>query len=178
MIGNIKRKLSRKTLPFYIFITVIAILAIVFTFAQRDKSAEKNIKNIIDLSNSIRDSYKNKNDYWGLNTESVISQNIAAAVENLYNKKVLTGQGFDGALSMPGERSFDIIYKDLNRLQCIRMLTVELQEKDTLGLIKISIKNAGGEADFSWSGENKLPINMKTAKTYCVESNDIMWTFE
>ena len=142
-------------------------------------------KEVMSVAEEIRKFYRNRPGYWGLNTESVLKNNLLPAsfiqngkTVNALGKNILIGQGAEGNLVMPGARSFDIVFADLDKKECEQLAEFQFTENQSLGLLSITIINNGQQTEFSWGGENKLPITAENARRYCGKQTSLLWTFE
>lgn len=142
-------------------------------------------KEVMSVAEEIRKFYRNRPGYWGLNTESVLKNNLLPASfiqngkpVNALGKNILIGQGAEGNLVMPGARSFDIVFADLDKKECEQLAEFQFTENQSLGLLSITIINNGQQTEFSWGGENKLPITTENARRYCGKQTSLLWTFE
>ena len=79
---------------------------------------------------------------------------------------------------MPGARSFDIVFADLDKKECEHLAEFQFTENQSLGILSITIINNGQQTEFSWGGENKLPITAENARRYCGKQTSLLWTFE
>lgn len=185
------QELWKKQVKFDKFIILIVIaIAVGLTLGiyLATKPNQKLIQaanEVISLSENIRKHYRNRPDYWRLSTETVTTENIApknlivdGKIKNALGNEVLVGSGFDGTMVMPGTRSFDIVYKNLSKKDCVALATYSYNEEQKLGLLSISIKNDENITSFTWGGENKLPISIDIAQKHCYNSSEIYWTFE
>lgn len=142
--------------------------------------------NLQKLTENIRRHYQNRPDYWGLNTKAIIDNKTAplamlknGRIVSSFDTDVLVGTAPDGLMLMPGSRSFDIIYKGLNKKQCLELATQKFEEKFWLGVINIAISNDNGQEIFSWNDKkNMLPIKKASAKQICKSVNDIIFHIE
>ena len=140
---------------------------------------------LAQLANNIRLFYQTKPGYWGLNTESVIKNNLYAAnmfkegkIYNAFDKPVIVGQDTEGNIVMPGSRNFVITFPKLNKKECTAMAAFKLGEKENLSLLQMIIVNDGQIYRFTWGGENPLPVSKTRAKTFCKKDNVVAWSFE
>lgn len=176
-----------------VYHTPLAVgLAVVFVFAGVWFSAVRTNQKIIDtmdnlvqLTENIRRNYKNRPDYWGLSTDSVVQKQIAPAAM-LQNGKLVcpvssdvsVGSDETGSMVMPGMRSFYIAFKNLSKKDCVDLAVFPLSEKNKLGLLSVTIKNDDEETLFQWGGEAPLPITKEQAAKKCRNKNIILWNFE
>ena len=177
-------KLDRTVIILTIAIAVILAVTI-YLATKPNKKLIAAANEVVSLSEEVRRYYHNRPDYWRLNTETVIREGIApqemifdGKIKSALGNEVLAGSGFDGAMIMPGTRSFDVIYKNLSKKDCIALASYPYNEKQKLGLLSITIKNGENVSNFTWGGENKLPISADSAKSHCGNGSDISWSFE
>ena len=96
-----------------------------------------------------------------------------------FGNPVLVGNGLNADVLMPGARNFDIIYKDLNKKQCIGLASFKFSSQFWLGVTGITIINDDNKQFFTWDDkENSLPIQKNTAKDICDAKNTIIWHYE
>lgn len=165
-----------------IFLLVIIAVCLTTILIKPNKKALA-LHEMEKIVSSIRNSYKNSPGYWGLDSKFVINNNIASDVKdgkivNVYGKNVFIGYDFDTTTLMPGSKTFDVVYKDLTKNECISLLSLDFSEEQKLSLIAIFLKFGDDIDEFSWGGKNKLPISVNIAKRFCKDKNDILWRFE
>lgn len=156
-----------------------------FILGGSNRKIKETTDNVVTLAGEIRRGYRNRPDYWGLSTETAIKNNIIPKAL-LQNGKIISpieaeisiGSGADGTMVMPGMKSFDIAYKNLSAKDCAALASYPLGAEHSLGLLSVTIKNAGGEKVFSWGGENPLPVEKNMAANICLNFNAIIWNFE
>lgn len=164
----------------------ILVLSIVIGLSLRgNPKIDHSVQEVIKLTEEIRQFYRSRPGYWGLNTAAVIKNGIAPnsilkqdKLLNSLNKEIAVGQGVDGNQVMPGTRSFDIAYKHLSKNECINLASYTFTEQQSLGLLAVTIYNQENSIEFNWGGENKLPIQKSAAKNHCKDNSAIVWTFE
>lgn len=167
-----------------IILAVILLVEMIF-FRETDiKTAEVAQQNEL-LAQKIRQYYSQRPDYWGLSTKTVINNKIAPAemitaqgLRNAYNAEVLVGNGINGDIVMPGSRSFDVVYKNLNRRQCMELASYGYSEKYLLGLNSITINSEKSSNTFNWGEGKTLPLSAKEAKKKCGLTNTLLWHYE
>ena len=182
----------RKKIKFdnkYIFSALIAALIICFMFlifSSPSNESQEAMDELADLTTSIHDNFQKKPDYWGLNTKFVIDNKLIAdsmikddKIISVLGNEIEVGADENATLSMPGTQSFSIIYKNISRKDCVILSSYNLDYAEKIGLINIKIKNTHETKEFSWGGDNKLPISIAEAKNNCLNSeNSIIWTFK
>lgn len=128
----------------------------------------------------IHNYYRDKPGYWKLSTQSAKDDNLLR--EDLLEYKdydFQVGQGIEGNISFPGDMSFDITAKHLSKSACISLSEMSLKKEDALVLLKITIISGDAQTEFSWGGENALPIAKYSARKICqAKDNIISWTFQ
>lgn len=166
---------------------LILILGIsVIWFSSADIGTESAAQELKQFSQNIRRYYQNRPDFWGLNTQTAIDKQIAPqsmikpeGLRNAYGSEVVTGNGNDGVMLMPGARTFDIAYKGLNKQQCRELLSYKFDETFWMGLASIQITTDEQQQSFSWNDSlNKLPVSPAKAKEICNGDTVILWHFE
>ena len=172
----------------YILVALSAVLAFCFVallFSSPENNSEKAMEELSRISEAIHENFRKKPDYWGLNTQYVINNNLLE--DNVKGDKlisvsgndILIGGDYQGAVIMPGSQSFNIIYKDVSRRDCVVLSSYNLDYAEKIGLLSITIINAHETKEFSWGGDNELPISVMQAKNICLNSeNTIVWTFK
>lgn len=182
--GMLKQRINPKIAAGCAGVLLLFIFGIVWMSRPNPKIAVA-AGEVMSAAEEIRKFYRNRPGYWGLNTESVLKNNLLSgfAVQdgkpvNALGKHILIGQGADGNLVMPGARSFDIVYADLDKKECEQLAEFQFTENQSLGLLSITILGNGQQTEFSWGGENRLPITRENARRHCGEKNFLLWTFE
>lgn len=160
----------------------VIILGIILYLHKPSKEVLQANNELVETSKKIRDYYRNKPDYWGLNSNEVIKNLLYSGkinnnqIINSIKKAVIVGADRDGVTVMPGQRSFAITYKNLNKKECKELASFNWKTQDNLGLISMKIYNENNY-EFNW-GENGLPLSRNKADMSCQEVNDILWVFE
>ena len=170
----------------FVCIALIFLLVIFLFIPKSDLETDKAVIQLQQLSQNIRQFYQNRPDYWGLNTQMVIDKKIYPAnmykngiLKSSYNSIILIGNGLNGDVLMPGARNFDIIYKYLNKKQCIELASYKFEQNFWLGISGVSIINEDKETLFNWGGKKSLPIKKDLAESLCKNSdNSIIWHYE
>lgn len=167
-----------------ISILLIATLVLLFSFSPKDNFA--NVQSEITvLSENIRNFYKKKPDYWGLNNASIIKNQIAP--ENLVRgekilssagREFIVGQNQNGDTVMPAQRSFMVTLNNLSKSACKKIAVFTFDNENNYVLQKIIINDSNEDIEFEWGGKNPLPIDQKMSDTYCSNKNSISWVFE
>lgn len=164
---------------------LLIILGIWLASGRTNQQVVAAMDNLTQLVENIHRDYKNRPDYWGLSTESVVQKQIApdnmihdGRLKTSVAAEINIGSDETGSIVMPGMRSFFISFKNLSPKDCIDMAVYPLSEKIKLGLLSITLKNAGEEAVFQWGGENPLPISKEKAAKFCLKKSIILWNFE
>lgn len=162
-------------------VTVI-IFGIIVYLQRPSKEVLQANNELMETSKKIRDYYRNKPDYWGLNSNEVIKNLLYSGkinnnqIINSIKKAVVIGSDRDGVTIMPGQRSFTITYKNLTKKECKELASFNWKIQDNLGLISMTIHNTN-DYEFNW-GENGLPLSRRKADKHCQDVNDILWVFE
>ena len=161
-------------------------LSLTFFFSQETSGTAEAATELEALTSNIRRYFQNRPDYWGLSTQMVLDKNIYPnkMLKNnhligYFGNPVLVGNGLNADVLMPGARNFDIIYKDLNKKQCIGLASFKFSSQFWLGVTGITIINDDNKLFFTWDDkENSLPIQKNTAKDICDAKNTIIWHYE
>lgn len=179
------QKLNRRDKQIYSGLGLIALLILVmFAVPSSDQKISAAADRVMVLAENVRSAYRNKPNYWGLNTQTAIKEGVVPA--NMLNKglvingigsEVLIGQGENGDAAMPGTSGFDIIYKYINKKACILLLSYHFSDQQKLGLRSITLVNSKN-TEFSWGAENPLPVEIHQARQLCEAQNTIIWSFE
>ena len=163
-------------------VTIIVIGTILCLRRPSGEIVQAN-KEILSTADKIRSYYRNRPDYWGLDTQAVIKDELYIGkiendkIINNLGEEVVIGSDIDGTTIMPGQRIFSISYLQVMQKQCIELASFRWQEEGKLGLISFKIQNDSGDYEFSW-GNKGLPLSRNYAKQYCKEKNNLSWTFE
>ena len=155
-------------------------LCLVLSLTLLNNPHKKLQRSVFETAERVHTYYRDRPGYWKLSTESARADNLLRNDMEQYKAyEVQIGQGSDGAAGLPSDMSFDITLKNLSKSACILLSEMPLKEQDKLLLMKISIINSNGTAEFSWGGEYKLPIEKYSARKFCQNGNNtIMWTFQ
>lgn len=178
----------RQIQQLYVLIAVMAavIVLIVWQYVSPNKKIEQAALQVAEIARQIRQNYTSRVDYWGLNTQTVVTNNILTNLSydgdklvNALGKPVQIGSGENGDTVMPGERSFDIVYSGLSTGECIALAAYRFERSEELGLLQITIVSKDGRQSFSWGEEeHKLPVSRPEAKKICRNGSKILWTME
>ena len=166
-------------------VSTLIVLSLVFLFININKNKiYKNVETqIIELSQNIIKSYRIKPDYWGLSTNEVINKKLYPQSMKLRDNKLIgyfdkiveVGSDDMGNIVMPTEKHFVITYKNLNKNQCIGVLSQKFNNDFWLSINKISVKNNKVSQDFIWgNNEFALPISTKNLRNVCVSDQNII----
>ncbi len=159
----------------------------VLLFSEKYIGTDKAAAEVQQLAENIRRFYQNRPDFWGLNTQAVLDKQIApraisksGRLMNFFGKEVVVGSGIEGMMLMPGSRNFDIVYKNLNKQECVETASFRFEEKFWLGVESVTVTNADHTAVFSWDDkENLLPAKTEKVKKICQnEGNAVLWHFQ
>ena len=176
-------------------ISAVCVILVLTLFAsvlfKKQVDTERNPKfeiaatELLALSGNIRNFYRIKPDYWGLDKASAIDNKIVPEsmvkedrIVNILNSDVEIGQGIDGTLTMPGTRSFDITYKNLDFASCVGLASFAFSQEESLGLLSLTIISGDKSHELSWGKEQGLPLALGVAKKFCNEVNNIVWKYE
>src|SRR5574344_934548 len=180
----ILNKANLKIMVLIILGLLLAVIAL-WCLLSPSSSPQKVQEEITSLSSEIRQFYKNRPGYWGLSTQTALKNGIVPnamqkdnKITNFLDKEVLVGHGNNGMIIMPGSHSFDIVYKDLTKKECINFASINFSNEISLGLLEITIQNTTKSQKFSWGNDRALPITKTEAKKWCEDSSVIIWSFE
>ncbi len=162
------------------------MLVLAWVFSGTDKKFVQAGEELFALSNKVRVYYSNRPDYWGLNTQKVLSDKILddslakdAKIIGVLGNEIIIGQGIEGNVTMPRVKSFDVVYKNLSKTQCRALAAMKMDEKQALGLLSVTINNGLEAKVFAWGIDtNPLPVSYSNAKKLCNDNSDIIWKFE
>lgn len=157
------------------------LLAVIILSYLLFHNPHQNIhKQIFKTAENIRSYYRDAPSYWKLSTATAKEDNlIAADLLKLKNTVLVIGQGKDGDISMPNDISFDIALKNLSKSACINLSEFSVSKLQQLGLQKITIYSDDIITEFSWGGENPLPIKRYATRKICkATDNIVIWTFQ
>ena len=182
----ISLKAYTKTLIALIIVVYLGWGGTVFFLSQEDSGTAEAAAELEQLTSNIRSYYQNRPDYWGLSTQMVLDKNIYpnkmlknGSLIGYFGNPVLVGNGSNADVLMPGARNFDIIYRDLNKKQCIGLASFKFDPKFWLGVNGISIINSDVNQFFTWDDQKySLPIQKNMAKDSCKGKNTIIWHYE
>ena len=170
------------------FLIVFLILVIGFMFFANSKSfANKTIKDIFYISDNVRQFYVEKPNYWGLNTQTAIRENIVDSKYILKDKivlgkglSVLIGKGFQADTLMFLDNSFDIVVNGLDKKNCISLIEADISKENIVKLREISLQNSKGLFSFRWEdGKYSLTVKKYIAKDICSDvNNSLLWSVE
>ena len=142
-------------------------------------------RQLIRLVEIVHRNFQTKPDFWRLDTNWLIDNNMVphemlkgSQIVNALGKQVLVGNGPEGQMLMPGARSFDIIYKDLSKRECVALAAYEFPQAQTLGLISLTIVNDDETKNLVWGEKSGLPLSTDDAAKICRNNNVLMWNFE
>lgn len=136
---------------------------------------------IFSIADNVRNYYRDKPSYWRLSTQSAKDDGLLNKefIEKYQDYEINVGQDSDGRLSLPSDMSFDIAVQHLNKSTCIGLLEMPLSDKQKLLLLKINVQNKDRTKEYSWGGENTLPIAKFSARDICsTDENTLIWTFQ
>ena len=135
---------------------------------------------IFEIAAKVNNYYREKPNYWKLTTQTADEDNLIGEIRSDYAEYDFSiGQGVNGDGGLPSDITFDIALKNLGKSACIALSEFELSEQQSLSLLKISIITEEKVTEFSWGGENKLPIRKYDARNICAGNrNTIVWTFQ
>lgn len=184
--SNPLKNIFSKQLILLVALMLAGIVFVVWWQTKPNKRVNQSAEQVVTIADLIRKSYINKLDYWGLNTENVISNNILTnnfykdnKIVNAMGKPVLIGQGAEGNTILPSIRSFDIVYMDLSQSECIALASYNYEQQENLGLLKITIVNKEGSREFTWGEEDySLPVLRPEARKFCQNNAKVIWTME
>ncbi len=177
-----------QTRQFYILLAIMtaAIGFIVLQYVSPNQRAEEAALQVEEIARQIRQNHAQRIDYWGLNTQSVIDNNMLTNLSyddgkliNALGKPVKIGSGENGDTVMPGERSFDVVYSGLSAGECVYLAAYHFEKPEELGLLKVTVISKDKRQSFTWGEEEfKLPVSRPEAKKICRNGSNVLWTIE
>ena len=168
-----------------IVLFILIIGSLFFTNSQ--SRANRIITDVFYISDNIRQSYIEKPNFWGLNTQKVVKEKIIDS-KYIVNDKIITnnglsiliGRGFQADTLMFLDNTFDIVINDLDKSTCISLIEANITKENIVKLREISLKNTNGVFSFKWGdGKYSLPVKKYIAKDICSDvNNSLLWTVE
>lgn len=157
-----------------------------YSCSLMQKNITRNISELFEIADHIRESYIGKPDYWGLSTDLAIKQNLVDEKFIRNNKIILDsgteifiGDGEKADVLMPFSQNFDISIRGLNKAECIAYSEAKFSEERLLEIMRISIVNKTGHYVFEWGGGHPLPIQKYAAKDFCQDNdNTFIWSIK
>lgn len=167
-----------------IFAGVVLASSVLMWWMSRPHKAERAVREVAKIAETVHRMYADKASYWHLDTSSFIAAQKSAYrtkdghLLNALGKDVLIGSGENGETVMPGEKSFDVVFDNLNTGECVNAAAYQFGRQEMLNLLQIEI--IGKERQiFAWgNAEYELPIARFAAKRFCSDGSKIVWTFE
>ena len=155
----------------FVLIALIGLCYFLFHNPYKDLHSQ-----ILSTSERVRIYYRDQPGYWKLSTDFAKQNDlIKVDLAQYKNYDLAIGSGIDGDMIMPGEQSFNITLKHLNKSACIGLSEMPIDQNVQLGLQKITINNT----EFSWGEKNALPIGKYKTRDICQPTdNIIIWTFQ
>lgn len=173
-----------KQIALGLVILALLIGVIILSIPDADKKANLAANQAMELAEKIRSHYRTKPNYWGLNTNYALENDIVPQtmlrknkIINSLGQVVLIGSRIDGDAIMPGSHGFDIIFKNVNKKSCMLLMSHSFDENQKLALTSVTLINTK-EKVFSWSGENIFPLPILETRKICESKNNIIWNFE
>lgn len=135
---------------------------------------------VFAIAHKVNNYYREKPGYWKLTTDSALEDGLLGDIRTAYAEYDFSiGQGVNGESGLPSDVTFDIALKNLGKAACITLSEYPVEESQRLSLLKIAIITEGKVTEFSWGGENKLPIRKYDARNICAgNKNTVIWTFQ
>ncbi len=181
-----RQKINNRPIALLIAALVLLSGIMVWHYVTPNKKTEQAALQVAETAALVRRHYASKIDYWGLNTQSAVDNNILTnlpyhkgRLTNALGKPVLIGSGENGETVMPGERSFDVVYGDLSMGECVALAAYRFERPEELGLLQITVVSGDNRQTFSWGEENyKLPVARQEAQKICRKGSKVLWTIE
>ena len=177
--GENKENIFKALLP------IMVILMGVYSCNGNERRIAKDVENIFAMTDDIRLYFSDKADYWGLNTDYIIKNNVIndsfvkdGKIVLGIDKNVLVGRGSAGEIILPRSNNFDVVLKNIDKVDCEAYLKANISDENQMKLLSISIENEVNKYTFEW-GNNQypLPVDKSSADNVCANSpNTIIWT--
>lgn len=181
-------KSKKEKLPLIILIiSLIVLLLLMIMLKQKDIGGQEAGLQIEKIASNIRSKYKTRPDYWGLNTDEVIKNELFPAdmtfnngeLQGYFGSSVRIGMDEKGTTVMPTVKNFVITYFDLSKAQCVALASNKFNRKFLLGLTHINIISEKSTQTFNWHDTKySLPISKQNATKFCGKNNKISFSFE
>ena len=168
-------------------LVVVVVLMMMIMLKQRDIGAYEAGMQIEQLANIIRGHYKMRPDYWGLNTDEIIKNNLYPEDMSVNGGKLLgyfgnpveIGMDTEGMTIMPTIKEFGITYRDLTKAQCTALASDRFRKTFWLGIKEISITDNNSSHTFGWDDkESVLPLDKRKADDLCHNGSNVLFRFE
>ena len=163
---------------FFLFLFLLLTLVVLGYLLMYNP--HKSLHNaVFKTAERIQSYYRDQPGFWKLSTQTAHDNKLDKPILKYRQEyDVQIGQGLDGSGSLPNDLNFNIVLKNLNKSACINLTENPATGEYLLMLQKITIVNENGETEFSWGGENSLPIKKYAARKICLPTkNTIVWTF-
>lgn len=180
---DIKKNIHLKSKDVAILVCIFVFCLFFILFWLFKPTGQVDFKSeIAILTTSVRAHFQKNPDYRGLDTAYVVKNTLAPKemirLNKLYGKsktEILIGRDINGNTVMPFEKTFTLIYLNLNKKNCLALLATDFDASS--GLESISVSN-DSFYEFTYGGELSLPISQQNAQTYCKTKNTVMLRFE
>lgn len=181
-------KFKKGKLPLIIAIVSLIVLSmLVIMLKQKDIGGHEAGLQVEKIASLIRSKYKTRPDYWGLNTDEVIKNNLFPndmsfnnnELHGYFGSSVRIGMDENGVTVMPTVKKFVVTYYDLSKAQCIALASNKFNRNFLFGLSYINIINEQSTQTFNWhDAKHFLPISKQNATKFCKKNNNISFGFE
>ncbi len=184
-VSTAKSKLFLLSAVCAFFVALFTCFVILFT-GSVEGSAE-TAKELVLLNNKIREHYKMRPDFWGLNTQEVINNRLYSAtissadgkLSGTWGKEIIIGSDESGSSVMPTQKTFAVAYKGLSKERCVALASSEFEENFWFGIEKILIFSAEQKQFFHWGSDIfGLPVNKKDVEKVCKNENIVVFFFQ
>ncbi|MBO5038796.1 MAG: hypothetical protein J6C85_05005 [Alphaproteobacteria bacterium] len=177
---------EHKETIFKVSAPLLIIFAGLYSCSVMQRNITKNLSELFEIADNIREHYLGKPDYWGLYTDFAAKQHLVDAKFIKDNKIILNsgtevfiGEGEKAEVLMPFSQNFDISIRGLNKAECIAYSEAKFSEERLLEIMRISIVNKTGNYIFEWGGIHPLPIQKYATKDFCQDSdNTLIWSIK
>ena len=145
-------------------VLLLVLVTVMLLQPGQKKHFQTAHQELTELAGNIRNHYKVRPDYWGLDTASAL-KNKLVPVSMLHHDKVISaigrevilGQDADGNMVMPGQRNFMITIPNLSKTACVAMLSHPFKKEEHVVVQAVEPIVAG--ADMSDISKEDAQVN-------------------
>lgn len=170
-----------KSKEFLVCLFIVGLFLLLFWIFKPQSTIDFKTE-IENLNNAVRVHFQRNIDYHGLNTAYVIKNALAPKEmirkDKLFSKsksEILVGKDIKGSVVLAFQKTFAVTYLNLNKANCVALLTTDFGASSGLESISVSNNNL---IELSYGGKFSLPVNKQDAQSYCKAKNTVMLVFE